>query len=326
MNSISYITGLNVALLYLVHVTIRISSDQMLPSRYTNTLIVETKMPRLPIICITFSLLSFSHSVVADYKDDIGYTSLFVQLGGGVPSGNNVPVMHTEAATSFIDHDNNPVTADYPVYLPDGANLQFAGKAIIDKSNLSTGTYSGHATGVGLRIYGSVTSIAPGITSINAYWADSWLQNDFLRFGSGKPVFTEDRVSNNSWVGNLDTNSNTSNVLRRADWVIDTDEIIMCVGIRNNSAPNSSLLSGAFNTIAIGKSDGINGFGTTQLDGDYVSGRTRPEIVIPITSSSAATGVASAAASILIETSQTNPGLATDPTQTSTTNRNGDII
>ena len=102
----------------------------MLPLKYTNTLIVETRILRLTIICLGISLLCFSHSVIADYKDDIGYASLLVQLGGSAPSGNNVPVMHVEAATSFIDHDANPVTADYPVYLPNDTDSQFSGKTI----------------------------------------------------------------------------------------------------------------------------------------------------------------------------------------------------
>ncbi len=72
-------------------------------------------MIKLFITCLIILLLCFSHPVVADYKDDIGYASLLVQLGGSVPSGNNVTVMHTEAATSYVDQDNNPATPDYPV-------------------------------------------------------------------------------------------------------------------------------------------------------------------------------------------------------------------
>jgi hypothetical protein len=107
---------------------------------------------------------------------------------------------------------------------------------------------------------------------------------------------------------------------------VETDEFIQCVGIKNNSSANQSLLSGAYNVIAVGKSDGINGFGTPQLDNDYVSGRTRPEIVAPISTSSGATPVVAAAAALLVELGNSNSGLSTDPLVTLTTNRNNDTI
>ena len=270
-------------------------------------------------------LLCFNQSAIAGYKDDIGFTALQAQLSDNVPMGSGVSVMHVEAATLFIDHDNNPATADYPVYLPNDTDPQFSGKTIIDKSNLSTGTYSGHATGVGKYIYGNSNSITSGIATINAYWADGWLQGNYLRWGGNKPLSNPDRVSNFSWIGSID-NANDAEVLRRADWVVDTDELVMCVGLRNSSGQNSSLMSGAYNVIAIGKSDGKNGFGTNQLDSDYVSGRVRPEIVVPLSTSSVATGLTSSVVSLLIETSQSNPGLANDPIETSTTNRSGDTI
>jgi Bacterial TSP3 repeat len=272
-----------------------------------------------------FLLLYFSQSAIAGYKDDIGFTALQAQLGAGLPTGSGVPVMHVEAATSFVDHDNDPATPDYPVYLPDNANAQFSTKTISDKSNLTSGSYSGHATSVGTYIYGNTSSIASGIATINAYWADAWLQGNYLQFGGNKPLTTSDRVSNFSWIGTVGT-AEDAEILRRSDWVVDTDEMVMCVGIRNSTGPNSSLLSGAFNVIAIGKSDGVNGYGTNQLDANYVSGRVRPEIVVPLSTSSSATGLTSSAVSLLIETSQANPGLANDPVETSTTNRNGDTI
>lgn len=285
----------------------------------------KTRMPGQLISFFVILLLCFNQSVIAGYKDDIGFTALQAQLSGNVPMGSGVSVMHVEAATSFIDHDNNPATADYPVYLPNDTDPQFSGKTIVDKSNLSTGTYSGHATGVGKYIYGNSNSITSGITTINAYWADGWLQGNYLRWGGNKPLSTPDRVSNFSWIGSID-NANDAEVLRRADWVVDTDELVMCVGLRNSSGQNSSLMSGAYNVIAIGKSDGNNGFGTNQLDSDYVSGRVRPEIVVPLSTSSVATGLTSSVVSLLIETSQSNPGLANDPIETSTTNRSGDTI
>ena len=296
----------------------------MLHHQHTSNIMGKTGMSGRLISSFALLLLCFNQSAIADYKDDIGFTALQAQLGGNVPTGISVPVMHVEAAVSYFDHDGNPLTPSIPVYLPDDTNTQFSTKTITDKSNLTTRSYSGHATSVGTYIYGNTSSIAAGITTINAYLSDGWLLGDYLQFGGNKPLKTPDRVSNSSWIGTLA--SADAELLRRSDWVVDNDEMVMCVGVKNSSSQNSSLLSGAFNVIAIGKSDGLNGYGTNQLDGDYVSGRVRPEIVVPLNTSSAATGLTSSAVSLLIETSQSNPDLVNDPVETSTTNRNGDTI
>jgi len=110
------------------------------------------------------------------------------------------------------------------------------------------------------------------------------------------------------------------------DWVVARDEFIQCVGVKNNASANQPLMSSAYNVIAVGKSDGVNGFGTAAIDSEYVSGRTRPELVAPKSTSSGATPVVAASAVLLMEHGQSNPGLSTDPAETSTTNRNGDTI
>ena len=248
--------------------------------------------------------------------------ALQAQLGGNIPTGSGVSVMHVEAAETYVDHDGSLETPDYPVYLPNDTDTQFLTKIFTDKSNLATGFYSGHATSVAKYMYGNTNSIAPGVTMINAYLSNGWLWSDYLQPGENQPLKTPDRVSNFSWIGDI----GYAESLRRADWVVDTDEMTMCVGIKNSSGQNSSLLSGAFNVIAIGKSDGDNGFGTNQLDGDYMSGRVRPEIVAPLSSSSSATGLTSSAVSLLIETSQSSPGLANDPIELSTINRSGGTV
>jgi hypothetical protein len=108
--------------------------------------------------------------------------------------------------------------------------------------------------------------------------------------------------------------------------VVAIDEFIQCIGLINNASINQPLMSSAYNVIAVGKSDGINGIGTTAIDVDYVSGRTRPELVAPKSTSSNATPVVAASAAILMEYGQNNPGLSTDPVETSTSNRDGYTI
>ena len=264
-------------------------------------------------------LLLVCASVQAGILDDIGYSRLAVELGTSLPDGDGVPVTQAEASTSGI--------GNLPVYLPDVNDAAFSGKTITDMSAASTGTYSGHATGVGKKVYGNTTSVAPGITSIAAYWADDWLQAGFLGLGgNARPPVSTSRIANHSWVGDAQSASDNSDILRRVYWLVETDEYIQCVGIMNKTTPNSPLLSNAYNVITVGKSDGVNGFGTSQIDADYIAGRARPEIVAPLSSSSSATPTVAASTALLLELGHKNPLLSSDPREQSTSNRSGDTI
>lgn len=269
-------------------------------------------------IILALHFIIFSAISMADYKDDVGYTRLSVELGINTPTGGGVLVSHVEAPTSYVD--------TIPVYLPDAGNTQFDGKIITNVTGLDAGEYSGHATSVGALFYGS-NSIALGVDYIDAYEANYWLQPDFLRFGnSRKPLSSSSRVANHSWVGNYTTDAENSSLLRRMDWVIETDEFIQAVGTKNGTGANLNILSGAYNVIAVGRTDGLHGTGTSALDSDYTSGRTKPEIVAPKTTTSSATPIISATVAVLVETGHSNLGLSTDLDVTSITNREGDTI
>lgn len=263
------------------------------------------------------ALLCISTSIHAGYKEDIGYTQLESEQGINTPDGSGVPVTQAEASTAG---SGNPA-----VYLPDSGHSEFSGKMITDKSGSTTSTFSSHATSVGKTFYGDASSIAPGISLVDAFWADHWLQDGFLRLGGQKPLASSSRIANHSWVGDAEAPAN-SDLLRRTDWVVERDEFIQCIGLKNNASINKPLMSGAYNVIAVGKSDGINGIGTTAIDVDYVSGRTRPELVAPKSTSSSATPVVAASAALLIEHGQNHPGLSTDPVEVTTSNRNGNTI
>jgi len=261
-----------------------------------------------------------SVSIHAGYKDDIGYTQLMSEQGVNIPDGSGVPVTQVEASTAG---SGNPA-----VYLPDGGHSEFSTApvtTITDRSGSTTGTFSSHATGVGKTFFGNASSISPGINLVDAFWVTHWLQSGYLLFGNAsKPSVSSSRIANHSWVG--DFGSANSDLLRRADWVMERDEYIQCAGIINNANANWPFMSSAYNVIAVGKSDGVNGFGTAAIDADYVTGRTRPELVAPKSTSSQATPVVAASAALLIEHGQNNPGLSTDPVDSSTLNRNGNTI
>jgi hypothetical protein len=270
------------------------------------------------IILFCLCQLSFTAVAQADYRDDIGYSALLSELGAGLPNGAGVKISHVEAAS------DNPPT----VYLPDPTNAQFSGKIITDKSGLSSGVYSGHATGVGMLFYGNSSSMTPGINAIDAYLADNWIGAGYLR-GLGdtrKPLISSSRVTNHSWIGSTGSSATDSDLLRRVDWVVARDEFIQVVGANNGVGTNSPLLSSAYNVISVGRTDGFHTTGTPPLDTIYTAGRTRPDIVAPMTSTSEATPVVASAAALLVEVGHNNPGLSTDLSAKSTTNRNGDVI
>ena len=271
---------------------------------------------RCYLLCLLLCCYSASH---ADYKSDIGYTRLVAEIGSNLPTGISVEVTQAEA-----DTNTDPTIYSY---LPDLANSQFTGKTITDKTLLS-GPYSGHATGVGKNFYGNTSSMASGIGTIDAYLADDWLDRGFLQGNNKrkKPKVSSSRIANHSWIGSTNDTSADSDLLRRVDWLVDRDEFIQVVGQTNNAVTNKALLGSAFNVIAVGKTDGVNGRGTATVDTTYTAGRTRPHLVAPFTTSSSATPVVAAAVATLTDLGHNNTSLSTDPAVTWTINRNNMTI
>lgn len=263
----------------------------------------------------------------ADLKEDIGFTRLYDELAGGIPTGDGVTVAQVEALSS----DGH--------WMPDVSNTQFSGKTITDKAGGGTGS-SNHATGVGTRFYGTSSSQAPDISTIDAYSASSWLGSGFLMTGASiggnplQPMYyintsyiydhvlsAPSRVANHSWVG---TSGSAEDILRRLDFVIAADEFIQVVGTSNGSVPQA-LLADAYNAIAVGCTDGEHPQGTSDVDELYTKGRVCPLLVIPLEYTSESTPVVASAAALLVQTGR-DTDMGNDPEQTSTTNRNGELI
>ncbi len=254
----------------------------------------------------------------AAYNDDIGYTALASELGTELPDGSGIDVMHVEASITVNGS---------PAWMPDIFNAQFSGKNIIDETGATPGLYSGHATGMGISFYGNSGSIAPGVSVISMFLVDHWLDTGFLRLATGsgrlQPRASTSRVANHSWVGS--TGTLDSAVLRRVDWLVEEDEFIHVVGLRNGSS-NLALLSGAYNTISAGRTDGVHASGSAAVDPVYVAGRTRPDLVTPVATTSKSTAKISSAATLLIAAGHADPALSADPSQTFTVNRAGGTV
>ncbi len=282
-----------------------------------------------------FGLVAFYTGAHADLKSDIGYTRLQTELnllGQPVPNGSGVQVLMAEACTNAVDDDNDPLTPPICLaWLPDSSDTQFQGKTLSDISGSTSGLFSGHATGVARFFFGNTSSIAPGIDLIDTYLADDWLETGYLQTTNPNllPTLSSNRIATHSWVGTVGTTPGeqqiNSEILRRVDWLISTDEMINTVGLTNGST-NPPLLGSAFNVIAVGRSDAGHGQGSTAADSTYQAGRTRPDLVVPLSTTSSATPVIASAAAVLIEIGHSDASLSTDPLTTMTVNRAGDTI
>ncbi|NOS81640.1 MAG: hypothetical protein HOP32_08685 [Nitrospira sp.] len=254
-------------------------------------------------ICAAAAVLSVSVSVsslaLASSITDIGYTALQNELGAATPTGAGVKVTQVEAPT------NDTSGGAAPIFMSDPTDPEFSGKSITAISGNPSGSFSGHATGVGQLFYGNSSSIASGVTQIDSYESFAWLNS--LSVSSGPSIGTAttsaSRIANSSWVGTGATAAQTGTILRFVDRQVQLNEYINVVGLANGNS-NEPLLGSAYNVISVGRTDGIHQQSTVAVAGDslYETVRSAPLIVAPEPSTSAATPVVSAAAAVLVQT------------------------
>jgi hypothetical protein len=294
-------------------------------SRLTHSLALKTA---LALLCT----LGLTHPASADLKSDIGYTRLagdttvgfthftntLSSLGIAIPKGAGVPISLVEATQVLKDNNGTVVVRSYKpdpminefraaldpnlqaVVFTDGSNSTCQGGPCID--------YSVHAKGQAAQMFGNTTSVAPAANAVTVYEANHFLTS-ILNAPSGvNPESQPYRVQNFSWVGTFDDSPDTPpttqqiaddvSALRRFDFLINRDNITAVVGIRNDTDPLPNLLNQSYNSIAVGRSDGIHSTGLTSL-ANYGPGRSKPDIVSPISTVSAATSSVSSVATML---------------------------
>lgn len=226
------------------------------------------------------------------YLDRIGYTALQIRLGAATPTGAGVQVMQVEASVSTSE----------TIYAPDPAVA--AGRTGFTLNFLSTPApppYSGHATGVAQIFFGN-GGMATGVTRVDAYLADHWIGDGFLGTGTAAlpPITNIPKVSNHSYIGTLDNQVTDEQAIARADYLVDRGNHIMVVGVGSNTAGSGvpPIFGSGYNSIAVGRTDGVHGSGLTTVAG---VGRVKPDLVAPQTSVSAASPTVAAAATLLVE-------------------------
>jgi hypothetical protein len=235
--------------------------------------------------------------------DDVGLNDLIARLGAAnTPTGDGVVVAQVEAPEGVN-------------YGPNQALPDFTGKTFTAMSGAPGN--SGHATLVAQNMYGSgngiITppSIAPGVATIFLYEANGWIGDDYLNAGIMPfqvPLITPGGIKfiNNSWIGSA--GGATNDILRRADFAADRDEVLIISGV-NNGGAQQPLMCHSYNGLSVGLMGGGHTSGPTGggVDG---AGRMKPEIVAPGGLTSFATPIVDAAGSLVMQTINDDPVLS----------------
>ncbi len=249
--------------------------------------------------------------VFNDWRDEVGYPELVWFLGDSLPNGAGVPISLVEAGSSGNFHpDTNHADFD-TITDPLTTSVNFI--------NGSSGVGSGvttHSTSQARTIFGNTSSVAPAANIVTVYEANHYL-DDILNTDGGNavlPVAQDFRVQNFSWIGDFASDDEDREALRRFDYVIDTNNITAVVGLHNNTNPHPRLLSHSYNALAVGRTVGTHSTGLTNLP-NYGLGRSKPDLVAPRTTTSAATSSVSSAATFL---HSADTVLGTDATKSAT--------
>lgn len=223
----------------------------------------------------------------------IGYTELAARVGAeNVPTGDGVGVAQIEATS----------VAGQNAYVPDPSFTPFAG--VVFTEHTLPWAVSAHATNVGQHIYG-VGSPAPGVVDVHCWLADDWLTDGGLHVsgGSGMPPESPPpgvRVVNNSWVGTFGSAALDNEAMRRADALVEREGVLLVSAIGTGS---NLMLGNGYNglTVSTATQNPVGYLTPATLDGP---GRTKPDIVAPVSSRSAAAGIVSGVAAALFETAR----------------------
>lgn len=223
----------------------------------------------------------------AEWKDEIGFTALKHRIGSDVPTGGTIRVAQVEMSPDVTG-----------AYLPDLADAQLIGKNIQGLSGRSG--ISDHATTVGKYYFGLSSSVVPGVRLIDSYEANNWSAAGMLNFNSDSPPRPETRqVQNHSWIGSFASEELDVDALRRVDLLVQRDGVLIVAGVRNGAGTQlPRLLSSAYNILAVGLTNAQCSPGPTRIDN---TGRSKPDLVAPLTATSWATPVVASSGSLLLE-------------------------
>lgn len=211
----------------------------------------------------------------------VGLDKAAAILGKHLPTGLGVAVGHVEGSSrEYLPNIDSPSFKSIDFHARSGPSKTF-----------------GHADHTARVIYGQA-GLAPGVKAVHLYSASHWLSRGYLNTGSPLPPRKEPaRIYTHSWISA--EKRAAPEILRRIDYAVDHDGVIMCVGVNNGrTSAVPALLSSAYNVIAVGSDSGASSGGYTLIEGE---GRCKPDIVAPGGKTSFATPVVTACVARLLE-------------------------
>lgn len=245
-------------------------------------------------VAAILSCLPHPPAARADWLDDIGYTRLAAELGQTMPAASNVTISQIEAPLGGPSETN---------YMPDVADPRFAGKTFVNRSGISTNP-SGHASMVGVVFYGTNSGIARSTPAVEVLETGHWLGAGGMNLLGTDPAVETNLVQCHAWIG---SNSVPAETIRRLDYMIDRDGVTAVVGLNNIQDPIPLLLANSFHAITAGRSDGMHSAGTTTVDR---VGRTKPDVVVPVPTTSEAVGATAGTAALIHDVVRRTPALS----------------
>lgn len=190
-------------------------------------------------------------------------------------------------------------------YAPDTTLARFAG-ITFDNQGPSTAV-SAHSTGSATQFFGS-SGVArdlgtAGNPAVQVYAAalstgEDWINGLVSNFGRDPDTSLFDRstVSNHSYILNNPAGGVLDiELLQRLDFIINETDTTVVSGSSNNTTLPPGWAP-AFNNLLVGQTRGTHGQGLTST---YGSGRVAVDVVVPVTTSSAATPVVAGSVAIL---------------------------
>ena len=213
----------------------------------------------------------------------VGLKRLRRELRGLMPTGRGIVTGHVAGGPA-------------DKYMPAISPRRGRSRRYVAKSGPSKD--SGHARSTASMVYGR-GGLASGVTEVHCFSASHWMGAGCLRAGTtGFPSAGAVRVFNHSWIARpkLET---APLVLRRLDYMIDSQDVVVVVGVDNNrDRPPPPFLSGAYNTISVGNWFGRSSGGYTLVE---EPGRCKPDLVAPGGTVSSSTPVVTGAVTCLLE-------------------------
>jgi hypothetical protein len=247
-----------------------------------------------PSLRVAFVCVISSATILADWKDDVGFTRLQSIVGGDLPTSLGDGFTQVEAQEGGTN------------YMPNTVDPIFQGKTFVNKTDTSS-VASGHASTVAAYFY-STSSLLPGTsaTTVDVYSADHWLYAGFLKTGTtDEPAIEYRAIQNHSWIATSGNDAAFEEINQRLDYAIDRDGFVSVVGENNGSSTTlPKLLGQGYHTIAVGRKDGVHSYGFTTLDG---LDRIKPDLVAPGSATSYSTPMVGSAAGILYQKLQASP-------------------